>query len=149
MKHYTYIDPSLEEEKVLIYAKKRNKIVGEIEELVDSDGINLIGVDEESRDNETVKLNPIEVACFISENNKVYALVDKKRYRIKEKLYMLEEMSFKSYYVRLNQSCIANMKHISKFASSIGGALLVMFDNGYSDYIARRELKNVKERMGL
>lgn len=149
MKHYTYIDPSLEEEKVLIYAKERNKIVGEIEELVDSDGINLIGVDEESRDNETVKLNPIEVACFISENNKVYALVDKKRYRIKEKLYMLEEMNFKSYYVRLNQSCIANMKHISKFASSIGGALLVMFDNGYSDYIARRELKNVKERMGL
>ena len=57
MKHYTYIDPSLEEEKVLIYAKERNKIVGEIEELVDSDGINLIGVDEESRDNETVKLN--------------------------------------------------------------------------------------------
>lgn len=149
MKHYTYIDPSFDEEKVLIYAKERNEIVKKIEDLVDSDGINLIGVDEESRDNETVILNPIDVICFVSENNKVYAIVGKKRYRIREKLYMLEEMGFKSYYVRLNQSCIANMKHISKFASSIGGSLLVMFDNGYSDYIARRELKNVKERMGL
>ena len=52
-------------------------------------------------------------------------------------------------FIKLNQSCIANKNKIKKFESTIGGALKVIFKNGYIDYISRRELKNVKERMGL
>lgn len=144
MKCYTYIDKNHDEE-VLIYAKERNEIVNEIETLVNSNNVLITGVYNE----EIVKINPIDVTCFISENNKVFAMVNNKKYQIKQKLYQLEEMEFNTYFVKLNQSCYANMKKIKKFESTIGASLKVIFDNNYFDYISRRELKNVKVRMGI
>ena len=144
MKCYTYIDKEHDEE-VLIYAKERNNIVDEIESLVKTNDISITG----TFNDEIVKINPIDVACFISENNKVFALVKDKKYQIKQKLYQLEEMEFNNYFVKLNQSCYANMKRIKKFETTIGASLKVIFDNNYFDYISRRELKNVKMRMGI
>ena len=143
MKCYTYIKDS-EEEKVLIYAKERTKLVDEIESLVLLSEVDLTGVCNE----EIVKININDVTCFISENNKVFALIGDKRYQIKNKLYQIEEMNLNTF-IKLNQSCIANKNKIKRFESTIGGALKVIFKNGYIDYISRRELKNVKERMGI
>ena len=143
MKCYTYINET-EEDKVLIYSKERTKFVDEIESLVESTNIDLTGTYNE----EIIKINVNDVSCFISENNKVYALINEKKYQIKQRLYQIEEMNLQSF-IKLNQSCIANKNKIKKFESTIGGALKVIFKNGYIDYISRRELKNVKERMGL
>lgn len=144
MKYYTFINKN-EEEKVLIYAKERNAFVIELEKLAASSGVSITGTNEGT----IIKIEPMDVTCFVSENNKVFAIIDDKRYQIKERLYQLEDMDFNTYFVKLNQSCYANMKQIKEFKASFGGAILVIFNNGYKDYIARRELKNVKERMGL
>ena len=144
MKYRTFIDKEHEEE-VLIYAKEKNSLVTEIENLCESASISFTGTNER----EIVKISPLEIVCFISENNKVFALIDDKKYQIKQKLYQLEEMDFKNHYVKLNQSCFANIKKIKKFEATFAGSLKVIFVNGYFDYISRRELKNVKERMGL
>ena len=143
MKCYTYIE-DVEEEKILIYAKERTKLVDEIESLVNSSHIDLTGIYNE----EIVKLNINDVSCFISENNKVFALVNDKKYQIRRRLYQIEELNLNTF-IKLNQSCIANKRKIKKFESTIGGSIKVIFKNGYIDYISRRELKNVKERMGL
>jgi len=143
MKCYTYIE-DVEEEKILIYAKERTKLVDEIESLVISSDIDLTGIYNE----EIVKININDVSCFISENNKVFALVNDKKYQIRRRLYQIEELNLNTF-IKLNQSCIANKRKIKKFESTIGGSIKVIFKNGYIDYISRRELKNVKERMGL
>lgn len=143
MKCYTHINET-EEEKVLIYAKERTKLIDEIESLVISSDIDLTGTYNE----EKIKIDINDVSCFISENNKVFALIGDKRYQIRQRLYQLEEMNL-STFIKLNQSCLANKRKIKKFESTIGGTLKVVFKNGYIDYISRRELKNVKERMGL
>ena len=139
----TFIDIK-EKEEVLIYAKTRNSLVYEIEKLCMLNNNELIGYIER----EAYKLNPLDVSCFISENNKVYALVGTKRYTVREKLYQLEEI-YSETFLKINQSCFANEKKIRKFSSTITGSIMVTFDNNYKDYISRRELKNVKERMGL
>ena len=144
MKCYTYIDDKHEEE-VLIYSKERTSLVNEIENLCKTNSISLIGV----YNNDIIKINPLEVVCFLSDNNKVFALINEKKYQIKFKLYQLEEMDFNKYFIKLNQSCYANIKMIKRFETSIGGALKVIFKNNYIDYISRRELKKVKERLGL
>lgn len=144
MKCYTFINPD-EEEKVVIYAKEKNSLVTEIEKLVNSTGVSLTG----TLDDSTVLIDPSNVSCFISEAGKIYALIDDKKYQLKERLYQLEDMPFNEHFVKLNQSCYANIKRIKEFKSSIGGAIKVVFQNGYIDYISRRELKNVKERIGL
>ena len=44
---------------------------------------------------------------------------------------------------------IANLKKVEKFSAAFSGALQVNFKNGYVDYVSRRNLKNVKERLGI
>lgn len=144
MKCFTFINPD-EEEKVVIYAKEENSLVLEIEKLVASTGVSLTGTYEDT----SVLINPSEVSCFIAESGKIYALINEKKYQLKERLYQLEDMPFNEFFVKLNQSCFANIKKIKEFKTSIGGAIKVVFQNGYVDYISRRELKNVKERIGL
>jgi len=144
MKCHTYILKDHEEE-VLIYAHERNKIVEDIENIVNTSSIEILGIYNE----EKVIINPIDITCFISESNKVYALIKDKKYQIKYRLYQLEELNINNSFIKINQSCYANIKMIKKFESTFSGALKVIFNNGYVDYISRRELKNVKERMGL
>ena len=143
MKCYTYIKED-EEERVLIYAHDRTRLVEDIESLVLSSEIDLTG----SYDSEIIKIDINDVVCFISENNKVFALIGDKKYQIKYRLYQIEELNL-NLFIKINQSCLANKTKIKKFETTIGGALKVVFKNGYIDYIARRELKNVKKRMGL
>ena len=143
MKCQTIIDEKREEE-VLIYAQKRSSLVDEIERLVESNNLTIQG----TKDDEIIIINPLDVTCFISQNNKVFALIGEEQYKIKERLYQLEEMMDENY-IKINQSCLANIKRIDRFSSYLGGGIMVLFDNGYKDYISRRELKNVKERMGL
>ena len=143
MKCYTYINED-EEEKVLIYAHDRTRLVEDIEALVLSSEVDLTG----NYDSEIIKIDINDVVCFISENNKVFALIGDKKYQIKYRLYQIEELNL-NLFIKINQSCLANKTKIKKFETTIGGALKVVFKNGYIDYIARRELKNVKKRMGL
>lgn len=143
MKCTTVIDKSRDEE-VIIYAHENSELVLRIEELVNGDKSALIGY----TDREIVQLSPSEVFCFISENGKSFALTEKGRMRIKLRLYEIEELMTDGF-VKINQSCIANVSRIAKFDTSIAGALTVLFKNGYKDYVSRRQLKMVKERIGF
>ena len=143
MKCKVFIDKNHEEE-VVIYSHQRNSLVEQIESLVNSQEIEITGYKEQ----ETVKLDLSEIFCFICENNKVYAITEKEKYKIKLRLYQLEE-KLPHNFVKLNQSCIGNVKKIQRFNASFGGSLSVEFKNGYKDYVSRRQLKIVKERFGF
>lgn len=143
MKCQTIIDKSRDEE-VLIYAHAESSLTREIEALVTAHSTELIGYGERS----VITLSPAEVICFTAESDKVYALTDTEQLRIRSRLYTLEE-ALGGDFVRINQSCIANIKKIKRFEASFGGALLVIFKNGHKDYVSRRQLKAVKERIGF
>lgn len=132
------------DEEILIYAREKTPLIYEIEELVNNSSVDLTGYTE----NEAVKLSLNDVYCFISEDNKVYALTESNRYRLKSRLYQLEE-KLNDNFVKINQSCIANIRKIERFKATVGGSLTVIFKNGYIDFVSRRNLKNVKERLGL
>ena len=143
MKCELHIDKNTDE-RVLIYAHEQNKAVDEIKSFVENQDIELIGY----KDGEIEKLNPNKVNCFIIENSKIYAITDDDKYHVKLRLYNLEEMLGESF-IKINQSCIANIRKIKKFDSSISGTLSVVFKNGYIDYVSRRNIKSIKERLGL
>ena len=86
--------------------------------------------------------------CFSVEDNRVYAVTEKEKLQLKIRLYQVEEMADKGF-VKINQSCVANIRHIKRFDASVSGTLRVVFKNGYTDYVSRRQLKTVKERLGL
>ena len=142
---YTIIIDKNREEEVIIYAKEKSTLTDEIERLVNDNNPELIGYDKSG---EGVKLTTDEVYCFTAEDNKIFAITEKDKLRIKCRLYQLEEI-LPEYFVKINQSCVANIRKIARFDTSVSGTLLIKFKNGYKDYVSRRQMKAVKERFGL
>lgn len=143
MKCSTIIDPAREEE-VIVYAHKHSPVTERIEAFVADLSSELIGYS----DNGIHPLRPEDIFCVTLEEGKPYAVTHTERYRLKERLYRIEEL-LGGEFVKINQSCIINTRKIEKFSVSLGGALLVILKNGYKDYVARRQLKEVKERIGF
>lgn len=140
MKITTVIDKEREEE-IIIYLHEENKISAEIESLVSKRESRLVGYDGDAMLNVCFE----DVVCFLTEEGRVYALLDKGRVRVRERLYELEAI-LGTDFIKLNQSCIANISRIKRFDVTLGGALRVEFKNGYREYVSRRQMKNVKER---
>lgn len=132
------------EEEAIIYAHEKTELIGEIERLLSEETEVLVGYKEK----EMVRLSIGEVYCFIVEDNKIYALCEKEKLQLKCRLYNLEE-TLSENFIKINKSCIANLKKIERFSANFSGSLQVVFKNGYTDYVSRRNLKNVKERLGL
>ena len=131
-------------EDIVILAKSKTAVLGKIEELLCAEAETVIGYGE----NEALRLKSTEIYCFFIKDGKVLAQTRHGQLRIKERLYQLEEIFSKSF-IKINQSCLINSQEIKSFSSSIGGTLFVTLKNGYKDYVARRQLKQVKERLGI
>lgn len=142
---YTIIIDKNREEEVIVYAKEKSALTDEIQRLVSDNNFELIGYD---KNGEGVKLSVDEVYCFTAEDNKIFAITEKEKLRLKCRLYQLEEV-LPEYFVKINQSCVANIRKIARFDTSVSGTLLIKFKNGYKDYVSRRQMKAVKERFGL
>ncbi len=132
------------EERVVIYAQKSGPLTDEIQRLAEGYCGELFGY----RDKEIAKLDPSEIYCVAVIGSRVYAVCANEKWQLKQRLYLLSEV-LPGYFVKINQSCIANVNKIDRFDGSISGTLKVRFKNGYVDYVSRRQLKAVKERMGL
>ncbi|MBQ3132809.1 MAG: LytTR family transcriptional regulator [Clostridia bacterium] len=132
------------EEKVVIYAKEDSRLVQEIRQLATGDEGPLIGY----KDKEATVLDPAALVCVSVIGHKVYAVGETETWQLKERLYALEER-LPSCFAKINQSCIANLKKIARFDASISGTLRLHFQNGHTDYVSRRQIKYIKERMGL
>lgn len=131
-------------EDFLISAKQESPTLEKIEALLSGSDETVFGYTEHSM----IKLDAENTYCFFIEDAKIYARTEKEKLPVKERLYRLEEL-FGDRFVKINQSCLVNVSKIQKFDVSIGGSLLVILKNGYRDYVSRRQLKTVKERIGF
>lgn len=143
MKFTLIIDENSEEE-VVVRAKENNEIIEKIRDLVEEKEHNLIGFIER----EAVILKHSEIICFFTQNNKSFAKTTKTDYELKTRLYEIEE-NLPDNFIKINKSCIANIDKIKKFSAVFSGALQVNFENGYTDYVSRRNIKKIKERFGI
>lgn len=143
MKFRVYIDPEAEEE-VIVRAHEQAPWIEELEATVLRRATEVIGY----REGCVARLTAAEILFFSVEDGKTYAVTADGRYRVRERLYTLEE-KMGAAFVPINQSCLARIDAIAQFEVSVGGSLMVVFRNGARDYVARRRLKQVKERMGL
>lgn len=134
-----------EEEKVILFVHAGSRLPETVEELLkDNDTSETIGY----KSGEARLLKCDEVFCFTTEGAKVKAILENEELTVKSRLYQLEDR-LGDCFVKINQSTLANIKKIKKFKASFSGGLEVVFKNGYKDYVSRRCLKSVKERIGL
>ena len=143
MKFRLIIDKNREEE-ILVYAHGKSALVEAVERLVSEEEFRLIGY----IDREAVRLDFEEICRFVVEDNRVFAETAEEKYRLKFRLREIEE-KMTADFIKINQSCLANINMVKRFDASVSGSLLVKFKNGSTDYVSRRQLKIVKERFGL
>ena len=135
---------------IVIQIKARTPVVEQIEELLTSVGAET-GVDTELygyRDNEIVRLDEGGIYCFFVESGRVYAMTDAGKWQMRERLYTIER-TVGDEFIKINQSCLIRRNKIARFRTTLGGSLEVVLKNGYIDYVSRRQMKNVKERLGI
>lgn len=143
MKLTVIIDKERDEE-IVLYLKEHKPIEERIRGVIGADVTELIGYDGQG----VVRLDPARVSCFSVELGRTVAVAGEKRYRVDKRLYELSEL-LDDTFIKINQSCIANIKMIERFDASLGGSLIVIFKDGNRDYVSRRQLKHVKERIGF
>ena len=143
MKYQLIIDEE-KDESIVITVHEKTDLVLEIEKLINSNLVKIIGYKED----EIYLLEIKDIYCFYTSEGKVFAKTKNDEYIVKERIYQLEEMCIESF-VKINQGCLVNISKILKFESNLGGFIKVVLKNNHFDYISRRELKNVKRRMGL
>lgn len=143
MKCEIIIDPACEE-KTVIYARENSRQIEAIKNFIEESGTELVGYGE--RDIKV--LNPADIYCVTVLDNKVYAVCEKENLMLKQRLYEVEE-KLSETFVKINQSCLANLRKVERFDASVSGTLMLRFQNGYTDYVSRRQLKQIKERLGI
>lgn len=143
MKCEIIIDPACEE-KTVIYTRENSRQIEDIKKLVEETGTELVGYG-----NREIKiLNPAEIFCVTVLDGKVCAVCETETLLLKQRLYEVEE-KLSETFVKINQSCLANLRKVERFDASISGTLQLRFQNGYTDYVSRRQLKQIKERLGM
>ena len=143
MKYTVVIDKNREEE-VVLYLHSHGALEGKIESLIAEESTELIGYG----DGRIVRLHRDDVFAVYTEDGKLFARTENEKLQLRERLYAAEE-KLGTGFVKINQSCIVNVSHIERFDVSVGGSLLAVLKNGYKDYVSRRQLKTVKERIGF
>ena len=142
MKLNVFVDKT-KEEKIDIYVHEEKQIVEDIKKLISEEKEIICYNNSELR-----KVNFSEVVLFSVENERLAVFIGNEKLYTKDRLYMIEE-KMPGCFIKLNQSAIGNIKRIKKFDCSVSGTLKVIFDNGLEDFVSRRQLKAVRERLGI
>lgn len=144
MKFRLIIDKNKEEE-ILATVKKRTPLIDQIEALVTA-GDRLAGYTEED---DIVMLPFAAIECITVLDGKTYAIDSGgKRYRLRQRLYELEEM-LPDHFIRINKSSLANETRLERFSTSFSGAVDAVFRCGYREYVSRRCFAEIKRRYTL
>ncbi len=143
MKITTVIDPTCEEE-IIVRLKEERPIASRIAELIERLDTVLLGYSE----GRIERLLPKDLVCVTVDGGRVYAVTADGRFTLKKRLYEIEELLGEDF-VKINQSCLVRIDAIKCFETTFGGSLCVRMKNGFGDYVSRRQLKHVKERMKI
>jgi len=94
-------------------------------------------------------LEPQAIVRAYSSNQRVFAVTRKGEYLVRLRLYELEERLDKSYFVRISNSEIINLKMVRSFDLSFVGTICVMLLDGTSTYVSRRYVAKIKQVLGI
>lgn len=88
------------------------------------------------------------IRVYASEG-KVFAVTDTGEYRLRLRLYELEDRLDNRSFVRISNAEIVNIKRVRGFDLSLSGTICVSLSNGETTYVSRRYVSKVKKTLGL
>ena len=146
MKVSLNIDTDFKETKVFIETPTLDDSVQEVLDFIKGrDTEFLVGKVDEMQH----ILKPQDIHYFHTENESVLAVNASSSFKLKEKLYELEEILPSTKFIRLSKSVIANLHELSRFEASFNGTLCVYFKSGVKEYVSRTYVSAIKEALKM
>lgn len=106
-----------------------------------------------NKNNEIYFIDLEKIICFFSEDKYNYIRTQDGIYRLKYKLYELEEILSPKDFIRISKSCIININQVKCFDTSILGTIIVRFNDNTQEKVSKRNvsqiMKLLKERRNL
>lgn len=96
-----------------------------------------------------VILDPASILRIWAEDDDVYAKTERRIFRLKNRLYEVESRLDPSIFVRISRSEIINLDRAESFDLSLMGTIEIRMKDGHRSYVARRNVKKLKEVLGL
>ncbi|SIQ77033.1 LytTR family DNA-binding domain-containing protein [Halanaerobium kushneri] len=94
-------------------------------------------------------INYQDIILFEAQNSIIYARTKAKKYRLKEKLYQLEDELAAEGFIRINKSEIVNIIHIKEIVPWFNGRLLLKLDIKKEIEVSRSYAGDFKKYLGL
>ena len=149
----TNISSEFQNIEVCINAPEKNEDVQRLENELLSKNSKSIKQIIAMQNNDIFIINLSDVIIFFSEEKNNFCKTKDGVYKIKEKLYYLEEILPSRDFIRISNSAIININTVKCFNTSIIGKIVVKFKDGSEENVSKRRtseimkfLKNRSER---
>ena len=100
-------------------------------------------------DNEPVMVRHGEIVRIFTQNKNVYLMTEDKQYRLRERLYELEEILDYEQFVRISNSEIVNVKKIIRMDTSLTGTILMYMKGNAQTFVSRRYVSKIKKALKI
>lgn len=138
------IDENHEETTVIIKAKEWSEELEEITRVIKKrKQPRLFGIESD----QTVLLDPKEIDFIYAEKRKIFASLNGRNIEVRIKLYEVEEILTPHDFTRFSKSVIGNINRIERFELSFNGNLCVYFHSGSKEYITKKYVSSIKEKL--
>lgn len=97
--------------------------------------------------NEIYFIDLKDIICFFSKNKNVFARTSDNIYRVKYKLYELNEIFETKDFIRISNSCIININKIECFDTSIIGTITVKMKDGTKEIVSKRNVSQIMKML--
>lgn len=140
------IDAAFTKPKVVILANRMTEEVNElVKKLSEEPSRMLAGF----RGDALKLLEQPEIIRIYANGGKVFAVSPEGEFLMRLRLYELEERLDASYFVRISNSEIINLKRVKGFDLSFAGTICVTLLDGTVTYASRRYVSKIKHVLGI
>ena len=139
----TNISGEYQDIEIIINAPKKNEEVQILENLLLTKSQKTIDQIIAIQNNDIFIVNISDIIIFFSEEKNNYCKTKDGIFKIKEKLYYLEEILPSKDFIRISNSAIININQVKCFNTSIIGKLIVKFKDGSEESVSRRKTSEI------
>lgn len=98
-----------------------------------------------SKDNEIFLLKIKDIIYFFSDEKYNYAKTQEGIFKVKDKMYELEEKYSRNKFIRISSAYIININKTKSFDVSQIGSIIAKMEDGKNILVSKRRIREVKE----
>lgn len=146
MKIEVKIDKDCGEPKVIIIT---DKMTDEVSQLIKNASGEAPQIIAGFNNDKAALLEQDDIIHIYTANGKVFAVTNEDEYRLRLRLYELEDRLDKKMFARISNSEIINLKKVNSFDLSPAGTICVSLFGNRTTYVSRRYVSKIKKVLGI